>query len=206
MLKLRMHLRTNVPAGYPLGVPFGDDCIAVLALDKGDTATLVRLIDANHWARPFDDVLEVARRNTAEEQVKIERITLKGGAGEAVLASSGRWFAATHALWPERLLGALGRHGALVAAPNPHVAMAYAIEDATTLKAIEVLAPWVQKRVDAVDNAISPHLYWWRPGRNIDRLDATQHERLAELVRPALPPSSTTTTGDAIIRARRPDR
>ena len=205
MLKLRMHLREKVPASTPLGVPFGDDVLGVLALDRGDRVTLVKLVDANHWGRPFDDLLEIARRNTrAEPGLKHERIQLKGGGGEAVLCSSeGRFFAAAQALWPETLLGEIGRLGALVAVPNPHVAMAYAIDDARTLAAIDVLAPWTQRRVAAVQNPISPHLYWWRPG-SIQRLDAEPLAELRELLGPApapeppkppKPSSSSTTRG-----------
>jgi hypothetical protein len=199
-LKLRMHLRGNVPPQYPLGLPFGDDLLAVLAIDRGEGAQLVKLVDANHWGRPFDDLLDIARRNTqagVEGDIEIERVPLKQGAGEAVLYKSRRWFAASQAMWPERMLGEIGRHGALVATPNCHLAMAYAIDDARALAAIDVLAPWVEARAGVESGAISPHLYWWRPGQTL-RLDDARREELAERLGPVAPPEpprGSTTTG-----------
>jgi hypothetical protein len=196
MLKLRMHARDQLPAGYPLGVPFGPDLMAALTLDRGDNAKLVGVPDANEWARPFDELLRVAHANShAEPDLKLERIELKGGGGQAVICSSDRWFAATQALWPDRLLEQPGRHGALVAAPNPFVALAYAIDDHHTRAALEVLEPWAERRVEAVPNPISPHLYWWRPGKVV-RLDDERRAELDALLGPdpAAKPSSSTWT------------
>jgi hypothetical protein len=195
-LRLRMHARAQLPAGYPLAVPFGPDLLAALTLDRGDSAKLVSVPDANEWARPFDELLRIAHANShADEDLKHERIELKGGAGRAVVCSSERWFAATQALWPDRLLGEPGRHGALVAAPNPFVSLAYAIDDHRTRAALEVLVPWAERRVTAVENPISPHLYWWRPGKVV-RLDDERRAELDALLGPdpAAKPSSSTWT------------
>jgi hypothetical protein len=197
-LKLRMHLRTKVPAQYSLALPMGDDLLAVLALDKGDSAQLVKLIDANHWGRQFDDLLHIARVNTqAEADLELERIPLKENAGVAVICKSRRWFGASQAMWPEKLLGEIGKHGALVAAPNCHLSMAYAIDDRRALTAIDVLAPWVENRTENVTGPISPHLYWWRPGET-RRLDDERRQELAELLggaEPPEPPRGSTTAG-----------
>ena len=193
-LKLRLHLKENVPPAYPLGMPFGDDLMAVLALDKGDKANLLKLVDANHWGLPFDDLLHVARVNTQNEpDLERQTITLKDDAGEAAIVSSKRWFAASQALWPERMLGEIGKFGALVAAPNAHVAMAYRIDDRRTLPALELLEPWAQRRTEAGVPAISPHVYWWRPG-NIVRLDGEARSELESLLPEAPKPSRTTST------------
>ena len=187
-LKLRMHLKANVPPAYPLGVAFGDDLIAVLSLDKGDKANLLKLVDANHWGLPFEDLLHVARINTQKEQdLERQRITLKDDAGEAAIVSSKRWFAASQVLWPELMLGEIGRFGAVVAAPNAHVALAYAIDDRRALAALELLEPWAQRRTEAGVPAISPYLYWWRPG-NVVKLDAVQRAELEALLPPDEPP------------------
>lgn len=202
-LKLRMQPRDRLPAGYPLGVPFGPDLIAALTLDRGETAKLIGVPDANEWARPFDELLRIAHANShADEELKLEPIELKDGSGRAVVCSSERWFAATQALWPDRLLGQPGTHGAIVAAPNPHVALAYAIEDHRARAAVEMLTGWAERRVAAVDNPISPHLYWWRPGRVV-RLDDDARAELDALLGPdpATPPSRTSsTTGDVRVR------
>jgi hypothetical protein len=196
-LKLRMHAREQLPAGYPLGVPFGPDLVAALTIDRGESAKLVGVPDANEWARPFDELLRIAHANSHADldEHKVERIDIKGGGGQAVVCSSERWFAATQALWPDRLLDQPGRHGALVAAPNPFVALAHAIDDHRTRAAIEVLVPWAQRRVEAVENPISPHLYWWRPGKVV-RLDDERRAELEALLGPdpSSRPSSSTWT------------
>ena len=195
-LKLRMHLKENVPPAYPLGIPFGDDLIAVLSLDKGEKANLLKLVDANSWGLPFDDLLAVARVNTQNEpDLERQRIALKDDAGEAAIVSSKRWFAASQVLWPELMLGEIGKHGALVAAPNAHVALAYAIDDRRTLAALELLEPWAQRRTEVGVPAISPRVYWWRPG-NVAALDAERRAELESLLReaPPKPPSRVSST------------
>ena len=207
MLKLRMHTRDQLPGGHSLGVPFGPDLMAAVTLDYGDSAKLVRMPDANEWGRPFDDLVRIAHSNSHDDaDLEHEHIELKGGAGRAVICSSKRWFAATHALWPDRLLEQPGRHGALVAAPNPHVSLAYAIDDHRARTALEVLGPWAERRVEAVPYPISPHLYWWRPGRVV-RLDDEHRAALDALLGPdpsAPPPRISSTLGT--VRARRDAR
>lgn len=206
MLKLRLHRADAVPPAHPLGIALSDDLFAALAIDRGDSANLLRVPDANAWGQPFDELIAVARDNTANEpDLKLERIEIKDGGGAAAICSSTRWFAATQIMWPERLLGEVGRHGAVVAAPNPHVSLAHPIEDRRTLAAVEQLRPWADRRVAAAPNPISPYLFWWRPG-SIVRLDDERLEELEKLLGPAAPPtlSRTSATGGATVRMQRP--
>ena len=136
-----------------------DDLVAVLSFDLPTTVKAVQphdvaatgLTEDELWQRAVEqlDDGEPIERNFLDEDDLVE-----------VLVSDSH-FLATQVLALEQLVGALPRHGALVALPHRHMLALHPIRDRTVLDAVGVMAPFAVEQFEEGPGSLSPHLFWW---------------------------------------------
>lgn len=135
----------------------------VLAYDLPTRVVIPAREDVLEWGEE-DELFERALAQTRAEP-GLEVMQHDSPEGEATLWSlSGEsFFAATHILWAEDFLPLpCEEHGALVAAPNRHTALAHPIRDLTVVHAVSMLLLVAEAGWRDGPGSISRQVYWRR--------------------------------------------
>ncbi len=161
------HYIDNLPKGIFIGKPFAGDMYAMLIFDMPDTITNIKPEQAEQWSKTFDDLFEVAVRNTkANNPVEISSFDF----GELQI-----WFAeADHFFVPNILFelddrpDLVGEYGALVGVPHRHAALIYPINNIEIIKAVNNLIPAIHGMHREGPGSLSPSLMWYHRGKFIE--------------------------------------
>ncbi len=145
-----------------------EDLAAVLSLDLPTAVHAVRPEDVAAAGLPEDALWQRALAQLDDGE-PIERTVLDGDELVVVLVSDSH-FLASRLLALEDLVGAVPPHGALVGVPHRHMLVLHAIYDATVLEAMNLMAPFVVQHFEDGPGSLSPHLYWWHDGGELERL------------------------------------
>ncbi len=145
-----------------------EDLAAVLSLDLPTSVHAVRPEDLTATGLGEDELWERALAQLDDGE-PIERTLLDDDELVVVLVSDSH-FLASRLLALEALVGAVPPHGALVGVPHRHMLVLHAIYDATVLEAVNLMAPFVVQHFEEGPGSLSPHLYWWHDGGELERL------------------------------------
>lgn len=143
--------------------PLADDLAAVLCIDLPTTVQNVRPEDVEAVGLPVEELWRRALTQLDDGE-PVERVPLDEARRVEIIASDSQ-FLATRVLDLEKLIGPIGKHGALLALPHRHMVMVHTIEDGPTLlEAVDILVPVAARAHADGPGALSPHLYWWHGG------------------------------------------
>ena len=145
-----------------------EDLAAVLSLDLPTAVQTVRPEDLAGTGMAEEELWQRALAQL-EDGEPIERTVLDDDELVVVLVSDSH-FHASRLLALEELVGAVPPHGALVGVPHRHMLVLHAIYDATVLEAVNLMAPFVVQHFEDGPGSLSPHLYWWHDGGELERL------------------------------------
>ena len=145
-----------------------EDLAAVLSLDLPTSVHAVRPEDITATGLGEDELWERALAQLDDGET-IERTVLDDDELVVVLVSDSH-FLASRLLALEALVGAVPGHGAVVGVPHRHMLVLHAIYDATVLDAVNLMAPFVVQQFQEGPGSLSPHLYWWHDGGELERL------------------------------------
>ena len=137
--------------------------VTVLALDLPDAVMTVSPSMAKAWERPAEELFATALDWLRADATAETGQTDLGGVKLYMVASDG-FYAASQVLRLKELDGFVGSFGALVGVPHRHGLLAYPIEGAGVLPALQKLLPAVRNMYQQGPGSISPDLFWFHDG------------------------------------------
>ncbi len=172
LLRLKVWARDDVPQGADVVAhDLADDLVVVLSLDLPESVATVAPDQLEAWGKDDTELFRLAGEQTRDDPLlEVARIEV-GGVGVVYALGEESYFAASQILWPTRLLGeAFDPHGALVGAPNRHLAVLMPMPGMAIVDAIPPVAMVLAQRYAEGPGSISPHLYWVRDGESMLRI------------------------------------
>ncbi|MDQ5808939.1 MAG: hypothetical protein M3320_09705 [Actinomycetota bacterium] len=172
LLRLRVWARDDVPDGADVvEYDLADDLVVVLSLDLPESVATVAPDQLDAWGKDEMELFRLAGDQTRDDPLlEVAKIEV-GGVDVVYAVGDDSYFAASQILWPTRLLGdAFDPHGALVGAPNRHLAVLVPIPGMAIVDAIPPVAMLLAQRYADGPGSISPHLYWVRDGESMLRI------------------------------------
>lgn len=142
--------------------------LTVLVFDLPETVQQVQPAEAAGWGKSTDELFAVGLDNLRRKpRPQVQRAPLPDGTKVTVLSGSS-FFVASEALRLDQFPGCTGRGGALVGVPTRHILVAYPVEDAGVLPAMQLLVPIIIGMFSKGPGSVSPRLYWYREGTFTD--------------------------------------
>ncbi len=135
---------------------------ALVLLEGGAIATLSRPA-VQRWGVATDDLFARGRAQVRGEGLLETRPVDVGGVTLTALEGTS-FFTTTHLFWLAAYL-ALPPDGVLVAVPNRHLLLAWALDGPDVLDAAQALLVNADRFHQQGPGSLSPHLYWWHDER-----------------------------------------
>lgn len=138
--------------------------VSVLTFDVAPGCINVPAMYPAIWGKTPDELLDLAADNAFDhpvtEKALGKRATHKG------LFSDDR-YGPTRAIRLDRHPGAVGEEGAIFAVPNRHALLYHPMDDASTLRVMNLMMATTPKLCDGHAEPTSRHLYWYAKGKAV---------------------------------------
>lgn len=161
------HYMDNLPKDIFIGKPFAGGMYAMLIFDMPDTITNIKPEQAEQWSKTFEDLFEVAVRNTRANN-PVEIASFDFGEFQIWFAEADHFFVPNLLFELENRPDLVGEYGALVGVPHRHAALVYPINGIEIIKAVNGLIPTIHGMHREGPGSLSSSLLWYHRGKFID--------------------------------------
>ncbi|MFC1411652.1 hypothetical protein ACEZCY_20565 [Streptacidiphilus sp. N1-12] len=162
------------PLSYCYGPPLTEGLVEVLALDLPETVQILPEHVVETIGSPAG-LRARALQNLREMPVERHEVIKEQDGARIDVLMGDSYFVASLVLIldtaVQQFAGArLGPDGALVAMPFRHQLAFHAISDMTVIPSLNSMARFAATGFEEAPGAVSPSVYWWRPGAPLVRL------------------------------------
>lgn len=185
LVKVRLYdagIVANLPEKGPIHRPWADGIEEVLVLDLPRELCMFPSNRVDAWRTSAEQLFRLGLENVRCEE-RIESHTVESSDGLIDAVSSVSLFATSRALFFEEYVGPDAKYGALLAVPHRHTLLYHRIKDERAPEALMRMVLAAQALHHEGPGSISPHVYWWRPGRVL-RIPARVQDNEVDLFAP----------------------